>query len=578
MEPKFSHCGGSTYKQDYRFVIDSTNYNLTSRQDYLRSKSECFTYDTGLDRLLTVTGPQNLTMNYAANGNFSQKSDVGSVYTYGTTGKPYQLTEIETPTGLVSDVEQTVVYTSFEQPATITESPYQTLFTYNASGERAKMEVKQSGTTIKTRWYAGSRYLKETAGGVTKEFTWIGGDAYSAPCLAVTQSGATTYYYLLRDHLGTITHTTDASGNVVNEYSFDAWGRRRNFTDWSYAVAAQTDILPDRGFTDHEYLPWFKLYNMNGRLYDPVVGRFLEPDPIIQNAFSTQNLNRYSYALNNPLKYVDPSGNRLIPSPEEERWINPYYFGPGEWGPVGPGHGNYWSDSYNNRNSGGSSGGSDYRNFWDQLITSTNHLSDGEYKLMGFGLNENNQFAFLFFSQSYINRIEDFNNRMALASASNIGYGASFIGEGDPIGGNPSLNNGEIRQYDPNLMDSWSESENFLGKITYQLVDGISVTLQSFILGPNSTHLNGSFVVGDERTDAFVNTASWALITTGYLKVANSNNWLRIGWGKDKGEEVFRVAWGAGKNHVKDISNPVLRDFNIWLRQQGKGHWDIWRP
>jgi RHS repeat-associated protein len=116
------------------------------------------------------------------------------------------------------------------------------------------------------------------------------------------------------DHLGTITHVTDASGNVVNEYSFDAWGRRRNFTDWTYTVAAQTDILPDRGFTGHEYLPWFKLYNMNGRLYDPVVGRFLEPDPIVQNAFSTQNLNRYSYALNNPLRYVDPTGNKMLES------------------------------------------------------------------------------------------------------------------------------------------------------------------------------------------------------------------------------------------------------------------------
>lgn len=317
--------GGSTYKQDYRMVFNNASGNLTSRQDYLRSKTESFTYDTGFDRLLTVTGPQNLTMNYAANGNFSQKSDVGSVYTYGTTGKPYQLTGIETSTGLVSDVEQTVVYTSFEQPSSITESPYQALFTYNADGERAKMEVKQSGATIKTRWYAGSRYLKETAGGVTKEFTWIGGDAYSAPCLAVTQSGTTTYYYLLRDHLGTITHVTDASGNVVNEYNFDAWGRRRNFTDWSYTVAAQTDILPDRGFTGHEYLPWFKLYNMNGRLYDPIVGRFLEPDPVVQDASSTQNLNRYSYCLNNPLKYTDPSGyrkRRLEPGPGEERWIS----------------------------------------------------------------------------------------------------------------------------------------------------------------------------------------------------------------------------------------------------------------
>jgi RHS repeat-associated protein len=213
------------------------------------------------------------------------------------------------------------------------------------------MEVKQSGATIKTRWYAGSRYIKETTGGVTKEFTWIGGDAYSAPCLAVTQSGATTYYYLLRDHLGTITHVTDASGNVVNEYSFDAWGRRRNFTDWSYTVAAQTDILPDRGFTGHEYLPWFKLYNMNGRLYDPVVGRFLEPDPIIQDAFSTQNLNRYSYALNNPLKFTDPSGNSFKQTMDDWYGEGSYWYrgdAPGTWGngsgPIsGGGPGSGWN-------------------------------------------------------------------------------------------------------------------------------------------------------------------------------------------------------------------------------------------
>jgi RHS repeat-associated protein len=137
----------------------------------------------------------------------------------------------------------------------------------------------------------------------------------------------------------TITHVTDASGNVVNEYNFDAWGRRRNFTDWSYTVAAQTDLLPDRGFTGHEYLPWFKLYNMNGRLYDPVVGRFLEPDPVVQDASSTQNLNRYSYCLNNPLKYTDPSGYRraIVPG-EDELWIDPYYKNPNGGRGTGGGH------------------------------------------------------------------------------------------------------------------------------------------------------------------------------------------------------------------------------------------------
>ena len=47
---------------------------------------------------------------------------------------------------------------------------------------------------------------------------------------------------------------------------------------------------------------------MNGRLYDPIVGRMLSPDNNVQMPDYTQNYNRYSYALNNPLKYTDPDG------------------------------------------------------------------------------------------------------------------------------------------------------------------------------------------------------------------------------------------------------------------------------
>ena len=47
---------------------------------------------------------------------------------------------------------------------------------------------------------------------------------------------------------------------------------------------------------------------MNGRVYDPNIGRFLSADPHIQAPYNTQSYNRYSYVLNNPLKYTDPSG------------------------------------------------------------------------------------------------------------------------------------------------------------------------------------------------------------------------------------------------------------------------------
>ena len=53
----------------------------------------------------------------------------------------------------------------------------------------------------------------------------------------------------------------------------------------------------------------FNLINMNGRVYDPVLGRFLSPDKYVQEGDNSQNYNSYSYCLNNPLKYADPSGN-----------------------------------------------------------------------------------------------------------------------------------------------------------------------------------------------------------------------------------------------------------------------------
>jgi RHS repeat-associated protein len=62
-----------------------------------------------------------------------------------------------------------------------------------------------------------------------------------------------------------------------------------------------------RGYTGHAHLPWFKLINER-QAYDPLTGRFLSPDNYIQLPGYTQNLNRYSYALNNPLLFTDPSG------------------------------------------------------------------------------------------------------------------------------------------------------------------------------------------------------------------------------------------------------------------------------
>lgn len=300
--------------QDYRYVFDPATGNLTSRQNYLRGKSESFTYDN-LDRLLTVTGPQNLTMTYADNGNLATKSDIGtSTFSYGLNAGPYALTGVTSSTNIIPAVTQTVNYYSFEKVANISEvNGSQTIYTsfaYNSDNQRARMTVGvYYGAEIMTRYYVGDSYMLEVQPNTSNEYTYLGGDAYTAPVVVKNERGAISYYYLLRDYLGNITHQVNTSNAVVAEYSFDAWGRRRNATNWSYTLDANDKALfADRGFTGHEYLPWYNLYNMNGRMYDPAVGRFLNVDPYVQMPDNTQSFNRYSYCINNPLKYSDQNG------------------------------------------------------------------------------------------------------------------------------------------------------------------------------------------------------------------------------------------------------------------------------
>jgi RHS repeat-associated protein len=115
-----------------------------------------------------------------------------------------------------------------------------------------------------------------------------------------------TMHYVHTDYLGSYTYITDEDGQLVEVLSYDPWGRRRNAYDWTNYNVAPT--LFDRGYTGHEHLDQFGLINMNGRMYDPVVSRMLAPDNFVQTPDFSQNFNRYSYALNNPLMFTDPDG------------------------------------------------------------------------------------------------------------------------------------------------------------------------------------------------------------------------------------------------------------------------------
>jgi len=96
----------------------------------------------------------------------------------------------------------------------------------------------------------------------------------------------------------------------INEQNRDC--KKENVCGWQCRQAMRTRLcggLPaDLSFCYFLVKQKVEKENMNGRLYDPVIGRFFSPDNIVQLPEFSQSFNRYSYCLNNPLKYVDPSG------------------------------------------------------------------------------------------------------------------------------------------------------------------------------------------------------------------------------------------------------------------------------
>jgi RHS repeat-associated protein len=303
------------YTQNYTYTPNTTTGNLTSRsrigQSGQATLSESFTYDTS-DRLLTQSGVPTLTITYDTDGkgNILTKSDAGTlVY---DNGKPYQVAHVTSyNTTNFSATPQAITYTKFGKVSTISQGTDSVSFKYNADKERIKMVTLQNKVITRTKYYFGGSYEKVVEGGVTTEYIWIGGSPYTAVAVAkIVNGGTPVVYAIFRDNLGTITHLKSSSETL--EYSFDAYGRRRDKDTWSYTIDDTNALFADRGFTGHEHLTQFGLINMNGRLYDPVVGRFLSPDNYVQDPGFTQSYNRYGYCLNNPLRYTDPSGEILL--------------------------------------------------------------------------------------------------------------------------------------------------------------------------------------------------------------------------------------------------------------------------
>lgn len=305
----------------YGYTFDPVTGNLQNRSDDIRNFTEIFTYDNA-DRLkasqsnvLGSSVPQLL--NYAASGNITSKSDVG---TYKYNGpQPHAVCCLENAQPSIPDPQQDITYTGFNKTATLSQDLYSLNITYGPDYKRHKQVFSKvfagSLQVVQAKIYSGS-YEKVSVSGspVARELHYIsGGDGLCA--ILVKRGEQDSMYYINTDHVGSIALITAPNANKLGEYSYDSWGRRRNPDDLTYTLSsAASPLYFDRGYTGHEHLDRFGLINMNGRMYDPVLARVLSPDNYVPSASSVQDFNRYTYALNNPHKFVDPDGNsRRLP-------------------------------------------------------------------------------------------------------------------------------------------------------------------------------------------------------------------------------------------------------------------------
>jgi RHS repeat-associated protein len=315
---------GTALITPHTYTFEPTTGNLMARQGHSGMRED-FAYDN-LDRLIRAWHSDpisqksiiDMTADYAPNGNLTTKQDMGN-YTYGST-QPHAVVGIKNYVGINPAYKQDITYTSFNKVKSIVEGRpnYLNISTYGPDQERRKMYT-YTGNKATTKYYIGN-YEKIVSPSETRELHYVGNNVVH---VKTTAGGGTSEqtYFLLKDHLGSLTTVIGTGGTVVAKYSYDVWGRRRSYNDLSYTLD-ENDALNknyfDRFYTMHEQLPHMGvqegagLINMNGRMYDPLLGRMLSPDNYVQSPGFTQSYNRYSYCMNNPLKYTDPTGNEFV--------------------------------------------------------------------------------------------------------------------------------------------------------------------------------------------------------------------------------------------------------------------------
>ena len=309
--------------------------------DEVESITEDFHYDimnrlvhsdlsgTGTD-VVALFGADSTTYTYDVLGNLKSKSDVagGGEYVYGDPASghagPHAVTLIS---GLGAGLEsftydangnqrtgngRTNYYTPFNKPYRISKDGQDTRLWYGPERQLMRqLEDTPNGREV-TR-YVGGLYEESFLSGrgtIKRHHIAVAGQPIAVVETAGSSLVPTKEHYLHKNHQSSVIAITDMNGEVVERRHYDAFGNIKNMLGSSTAYQSWLgfDAVTDLSFTGHRALQTAGVIHMRGRVYDPQIGRFLSADPHIQSPLNSQSLNRYSYTLNNPLSWTDPSG------------------------------------------------------------------------------------------------------------------------------------------------------------------------------------------------------------------------------------------------------------------------------
>ncbi|MDR6544287.1 RHS repeat-associated protein [Chryseobacterium rhizosphaerae] len=337
---------GVNHSSTIKPSILQLSYSFDAIKNELKSRTtggdfnivESFDYD-GNNRLINWTNPvtgvkvQNATRNvYDAKGRILENDQVGKIK-FDNSSKIYQ------PTGMIlnaegtqnynNDLIQSIVYNENNDPVFIDGGKGDVAFQYGLTSMRQRVtyggNFSTDGEGKFTKYYSedGSyEIVKDNTTGKEKHILYIGGTPYESNIVFLkdfTESSG-SYKFLHKDYIGSILAISDEAGNKLEQRHFDAWGNFTHLQMGSGAIITDkniidnTSLLVDRGYTSHEHFAEVGIIHMNGRLYDPLLRRFLNADENIQDSYNTQNYNKYGYVLNNPLMFNDPSGEFILES------------------------------------------------------------------------------------------------------------------------------------------------------------------------------------------------------------------------------------------------------------------------